>query len=181
VEGAIPPEIQQQIDELQAEAIADPSKAGGNASRVSSLLNQARQDALRVHDAFDPDSFQLGALTLVVAGGALLALLPGSGVGASRAASRWRWSTIVVALSTGLMVIAAGVIASTTRVRDPEFTTGVGVFLVFVGGFFFFGTSRGMLTVFSRRRVYADALRVDPSSNGPRAGSSDDVELVSVP
>jgi hypothetical protein len=172
---AIPPEIQEQIDELRAQAEDDPSVASANANRVQSLLNQARQSALLIHDGFDADSFQLGPLALVLGLLGLAATVPASGlIGNGDEVWRWRWSTLVAGSGVALMVLATGLIGSTTRVRESQFTTGVGVLLLLTAGFFMLGSARGMLTVFERRKVYADDIAITKGVIEPE-GSTDEL------
>ena len=154
--GAIPEEIQIQIDELKAQAVTDPSSASASANKVQSLLNQARNQALSVYDGFNEAGFQLGTPLLVLSILALLALLPASGVVGTGDESRWRWSTIVAALGVAMMVISLGLIASTSRVIEGDVTTGIGLFLALMAGFLFFATSRKVLSNFERSKIYAD-------------------------
>ncbi|MEZ5245391.1 MAG: ABC transporter permease subunit [Acidimicrobiales bacterium] len=155
-ESVITPELQAELDELEREAELNPAVALENANIIQNRMNQARRTERVINDAWTADGAGLGLLIVVLAGLALVLTVPAAGLGGADDMVRWRASAGVLGLGAALMIIAAGWIASLLRVADPGFVSGVGAFLVFVGGFFFLGSARGMVANMDRARRYED-------------------------
>ncbi len=155
-ESVITPELQAEIDELEREAELNPAVALENANIIQNRMNQARRTERVINDAWTADGAGLGLLIVVLAGLALVLTVPAAGLGGADDMARWRASVGVLGLGAALMAVAAGWIASLLRVADPGFVSGVGAFLVFVGGFFFLGSARGMVANMDRARRYDD-------------------------
>ncbi len=156
-DAVITPEIQAQIDELKAQAVADPSTAAANAQLVSNLANSARASAYQVN-GLKAEGPGLGYPALLAGILALLACLPGAGIGANDVKTRWAWNAVVAGAGMGAVLVAAGWVGASARVADPGFVTGAGVLLTMMGGYFTFAAGRSVLAEFQRRRVYTDDL-----------------------
>jgi glycine betaine/proline transport system permease protein len=159
-ESVISPELQAEIDALEAEAETNPAKALENANIIQARINEARRTEVVVNDAWTSRGVGLGWLLVVLAAAALALTLPAAGLGGAEDMARWRASVGVLGLGAALMAISAGWIASLLRVSDPGIVSGIGSFLVFVGGFFFFGSARGMVVNLDRARDYDDTDRL---------------------
>ncbi len=155
VASVITPELQAEMDRLEQEARADPSKAALNATEIAALAAEAqRKNPIRT-DGFDEAGPRLGYLTMWLGVVALLLNLPAAGLLGRDERRRWRSSVAVSALGVGVMLVSAGWIASLVRVSDPNFVSGPGSFLCLLAGFFLFASSRWVLREFRRTKVYA--------------------------
>ena len=155
VASVITPELQAEMDRLEQEARADPSKAAFNAAEIAALAAEAqRKNPIRT-DGFDEAGPRLGYLTMWLGVVALLLNLPAAGLLGRDERRRWRSSVAVSALGVGVMLVSAGWIASLVRVSDANFVSGPGSFLCLLAGFFLFASSRGVLREFRRTKVYA--------------------------
>lgn len=159
-ESVITPELQEEIDALEAEAETNPAKALENANIIQNRINEARRTEVVVNDAWTSRGVGLGWLLVTLAVVAVVLTLPAAGVGGAEDMARWRASVGVLGLGAALMTISAGWIASLLRVSDPGIVSGIGSFLVLVGGFFFFGSARGMVVNLDRARDYDDTDRL---------------------
>ncbi len=160
-DGVITPEIQAQIDALRDEADADPSLAPINASLIQNLVNGARDLDEVVLDAFRSDGSRLGLVVVPLGILSLAVSIPAAGVFGGGERRRWQFSAILAGLGMSIVAIAVGWIASISRVADPGFVSGVGVFFTGIGGFLIFSSARGVLKEFRRSRVYASHDRVE--------------------
>ena len=155
VASVITPELQAEMDRLEQEARADPSKAALNATEIAALAAEAqRKNPIRT-DGFDEAGPRLGYLTMWLGVVALLLNLPAAGLLGRDERRRWRSSVAVSALGVGVVLVSAGWIASLVRVSDPNFVSGPGSFLCLLAGFFLFASCRGVLREFRRTKVYA--------------------------
>jgi len=154
--GQLSEDQQAEVERLRQEAKDDPSTAALNTLSVGRIYNDARLNSLIILDGWTEDGGGLAKLTL--AGGILGALLvfPAAGVFGSNEHLRWRWSALVAAVGTGVMMVGVGWVAALLRVGENLIVTGAGAFLTMLGGFFLLATSKSLLKEFRRQKVYQD-------------------------
>ena len=150
----ITPELQAEIDRLEDEARADPSKASENAAQIAGLSARAQERNPVRTDGFAEAGPGLGWLTMWLGVAAFVLMLPAAGLFGRDERLRWRWSVAVAAIGVGVMLVAAGWISALVRVSDPNFVSGPGSFLCLLAGFLLFASSRGILREFRRTTVY---------------------------
>ena len=165
-ESALSGEAAAQIEELKQQARDDPGQAAAIASKITTVTRQAQRAERTILDGFTPAGAGLGYLALVVGVLGALCVLPGSGVFGHDERFKWIWSVAAAAAGLGVMLVAFVWIASLARVSDPEFVSGAGAFLCFIGGFLLAVTSRATMSEFERARVFAD-----PGASAPEASS----------
>ncbi len=153
--SVLTPELQAEIDSLEQEAREDSSKAAANAATIGQLIASAQRQDKITFDGFTERGTRFGYLTLILGIAAFLLTLPASGLLGGGDVRRWRWSAAVSALGVGVMLVAAGWIASLVRTSDPNYISGPGAFLCLMAGFLILTSSRGVLREFRRTRVYA--------------------------
>lgn len=180
-DSVITPEIQAQVDELRAEAEADPALEAQNAQEIQSILNAASRTNVAVHDAWNDDGAQLGWLTMLLMVLALVVILPAAGLFVATEEARWRWSVAAVGTGIGLLVVSMGWIISLARVAEPGFVSGVGAFLVALAGLFVIGSSVGLVSEFVRARVYDDPDLTEGAGSAAAGADEPDTPPVTVP
>ena len=155
-ESVITPELQAELDELEREAELNPAVALQNASIIQNRINEARRTERIINDSWTDGGVGLGWLVLAIAGLALVLTVPAAGLGGADDMARWRASVGVLGLGAALMAVTAAWIASLLRVTDPGIVSGVGAFLVFIGGFLLLASGRAMVANVDRARRYED-------------------------
>jgi len=153
-DAVITPEIQQEIDDLRAEADEDPTKAPINASLIQNLVNSARSQDEIIFDGFRGDGTGFGWLSLVVSALAVAASAGAAGLLGGGESRRWQFSTLVAGLGLAVLTISVAWIVSIARVADPRFISGAGAFISGVGGYVIYASTKGVLAEFRRARVY---------------------------
>ena len=124
--SVLTPELQAEIDSLEQEAREDSSKAAANAATIGQLIASAQRQDKITFDGFTERGTRFGYLTLILGIAAFLLTLPASGLLGGGDVRRWRWSAAVSALGVGVMLVAAGWIASLVRTSDPNYISGPG-------------------------------------------------------
>ncbi len=155
------PELQAQIDDLKQQAADDPSQAGPIGAELSSLVASATNTGVIITDGVRSSGTGLGIWTLVFGALGLAATVPASGVLGRNDHSEWVWSAVAAGLGLGTAGIAAGWIATLVRSADPNYVSGVGSFLTFLGGMFIVAAAGPVLKEFRRERVYDDLPSID--------------------
>jgi glycine betaine/proline transport system permease protein len=158
------PEDQQRIEDLEAQAAANPADAAVIANDIANIQNAARATGAEVIDGVSPDGAQLGLWSMILAGLAVLTTIPAIGVLGVDEHRRWLWSTITAGLGTGIGAIAFAWIFTFVRRADPTFYSGVGSFLSMMGGMFILASTMSVLREFRRSRVYDDEPAGDTES-----------------
>lgn len=156
VQTVVSPELLEQIEELKQEADAHPSRVAEIAAEISGLSSEARITKTVTLNGFADGGPRLGYLGVILAlVGVALTFPAAGGVIVRDELQRWRWNAGVAGVGVGLMVVGSAWIGSITRVADPNFNSGVGAFLCFVGGLLLLCTT-GILKEFARSKKYVD-------------------------
>jgi hypothetical protein len=150
------PEDQELIEELEAQAAANPADATVIANDIANIQNAARARGAQITDGVSPDGAQLGIWSMVLAGLALLTTLPAAGVFGHDDHRKWLWSSVTAGLGTGVAAIAFAWIFTFVRTADPNWVSGVGSFLSMMGGLFILASTMSVLREFRRSKVYDD-------------------------
>ncbi len=155
----ISPELQARLDQLRAEAEANPADAGPIAAEISATLAEARREGAIVADGFETP--RLGVITLVLGllGGAVT--LPAAGIFGRGEQKQWRWSAITAGVGAGIAAISAAWIAVHVRSADPNYVSGIGAFFALQGGFFIAAAVARTINLFRRAKVYEDFVAAD--------------------
>lgn len=152
----ITPEVQAQIDELRAEAAADPAKAAVVGNQIAVLVATAQATSTTIIDGVSSDGARLGVWTILLALLAGAATIPASGLLGIDERKQWIWSAVAAGLGAGVAAIAFAWIFTFVRNSDPNFVSGVGAFLALMGGFFILASAMPVLKDFRRTKLYDD-------------------------
>ncbi len=152
----ITPELQAQIDELEAQAAANPADATVLANEIANLISEAQATTAIVIDGVSEDGARLGIWTMVLAAVALATTLPATGVFGHEERKKWVWSTVTAGLGAGIASIAFAWVFTFVRSGDANFVSGIGSFLTMVGGLFLLASTMSVLSEFRRAKVYDD-------------------------
>jgi len=151
-------DVQAQIDDLKAQAAADPGQAIVYANEIAAIIATAQTtDAITI-DGISSDSAGLGRITLLAGFVALLSSVPAMGFFSTAEHSKWKWSAITAGLGVGIAAIASAWILTFVRSADPNFVSGIGSFLTALGGLFIVGGVMTVLKEFRRDLLYDDVL-----------------------
>lgn len=176
-DAVITPEIQQEIDDLRAEAEEDPTKAPINASLIQNLVNSARDQDEIILDGFRGDGTGFGWLSLILSLAALAAAPGAAGMLGGGEHRRWQFSTIVAGLGAAVLTISIAWIVSIARVADPRFISGAGAFLSGIGGYITYASTKGVLAEFRRSRVYQQHSSTTSRDGATAQPQVDDIEV----
>ncbi len=154
--GQLSPAQEAEVARLQEESKVEPSTAALNTLEVGKIYNDARLNSLIILDGWNKDGGGLGLLVLLGGIVGSLFVLPAAGVFGSEEHKRWRWSALVAAIGSGIMLVGLSWVAALLRVGENMIVTGAGAFLTICGGFFLLATSRSLLAEFLRKKVYDD-------------------------
>ena len=150
-------EVEAQIAELQAEADADPTKAGVIASQISSLTATLSEEKLIVTDGISGEGARLGLWTLLAGLAGLAAAAPAAGVLGRDEHRQWRWSAVTAGIGAGVVCVSLAWIATHVRSADDNYLSGIGSFVALLGGVVLAATAAAVLKEFRRSKVYADS------------------------
>ncbi len=171
----VTPELQAQIDELRAEAQANPADAGPIAARLSALMAQAQASGAVVTDGISDEGTRFGVWTTLAGLVALAATLVSSGVFGRDERNQWIWSSVTAGIGAGIVVIPMAWIATHVRSADPNYVSGVGSFLALLAGAFIVASTMSVLSEFRRSRVYDD--EGGPDVVEVRTAARDEIEV----
>ncbi|MDH4146361.1 MAG: hypothetical protein OEY23_14465, partial [Acidimicrobiia bacterium] len=133
-----------------------PARATVLASRITNLTSQARRTGVIVNDGLGAEGAGLARWTIALGVlGALLAL-PAAGAGGAREHRRWAFSAAVGGIGLGVTAVGLAWAISITRVAEGDIVSGAGTLLTLIGGFLVFASSRALLALFGRGKVYDD-------------------------
>ena len=155
-ESVITPELQAQLDDLRAQAQANPADAGPIAAQISAALAAARAQGQTVVDGVSSSGSGLGLWALLLGLGAGAASIGAAGFLGVEERRMWVWNTLLAGLGSGAAAIAMAWIATHVRSSDPNYVSGIGSFLAMCGGLFLLAASMAVLKEFRRSKVYDD-------------------------
>lgn len=175
-ETVITPELEAEIEALEAEAEGDPAKEAAVASEIAALINRAQRLDKIVLDGFSGSGAGLGWPTLLIAAVGLLAALPAVGVFGDDERRKWRWSVVAAGLGAGMALVGITWIGTLLRTAEPKFTSGAGAFLTVLAGLLLMATTRNVLREFHRSEVYVEidepgSAAGDPAGDPGPAGA----------
>ncbi len=157
----ITPEIREEIERLREEAGDDVTLQAANAQKISNLANGARAEDV-ILDGWNGNGAQLGLPTILAGALGFLLCIPGAGLlGRENEQRLWAYNVLVAGAGVGLALIGVGWIASTARVADSNWFSGVGAFLTMVAGVLLIMSARTTISEFDRVKVYTDAPQAD--------------------
>ncbi len=155
-EVVVTPEVQAQLDELEAKAAANPEDAGVISLEIAELRDELKADFRIIVDGVNSKGARLGIWTLVAGLAGLAAALPAAGVFGRDEHRQWRWSSITAGIGFGATCVAFGWIFTHVRSADPDYVSGIGSFLAMAGGLVLVAAVAAVLKEFGRAKVYAD-------------------------
>ncbi len=144
------------IDELKAQAVADPANAAVYAAEITTLQTTQQTNAKIILDGRTSEGAGLGIWALVLGVISLGVAVLSSGLAGLDDRFRWVGSTVLAGMGGGIFAICAAWIGTLARATDPNFVSGVGSFIALCAGFFVLASARPVLNEFRRTRVYAD-------------------------
>lgn len=151
------PEIKAEIERLKEEAGDDVALQAANAQKISNLANGARQDDV-ILDGWNDRGAELGLPSILASILGLLLVIPGAGLlGRENEQRLWAFNVLSAGVGVGLFLIGASWIATTARVADNNWFSGVGAFLTSVAGVLLVMSARSTIVEFDRRKVYSDS------------------------
>lgn len=165
----VTPEIQAQLDDVRAKAASGELPQAEAGAEISRIFSTAKKDRV-IHDGFSSDGPGLAPVGVGIAFLGLLTSIPAAGLLGLGELRRWRWSVITAGVGIGMMSYSGAWVVSLVRATDPNFVSGAGTFLYFVAGFILATTSRSVLAVFGRARIFsADTVPIATEITEPAA------------
>ncbi len=150
----ITPEKQARIEELKAQAEADPSQSGVVATEIQILSTETADQIIT--DGVSGEGTGLGIWTLLAGLAGLAVTLPAAGVFGRHEHRQWRWSAITAGVGAGIVCVAFGWVFTQVRSADDNYLSGVGSFFAMVGGCVLVAMAASVLKEFRRSRVYVE-------------------------
>lgn len=155
-EVIVTPEVQAQLDELEARAEANPEDAGVISLEIASLRDELKADFRIIVDGVNSEGPGLGIWVFVAGLAGLAAALPAAGVFGRDEHRQWRWSSITAGIGAGTACVGFGWIFTQVRSADPDYVSGIGSFLAMAGGLVLVAAVGAVIKEFGRAKVYAD-------------------------
>ena len=155
-EVIVTPQVQAQLDELEARAEANPEDAGIISLEIAALRDDLKADFRIIIDGVSSKGAGLGIWTLVAGLAGLVAALPAAGVFGRDEHRQWRWSSITAGIGVGATCVAFGWIFTQVRSADPDYVSGIGSFLAMAGGLVLVAAVTAVIKEFGRAKIYAD-------------------------
>jgi len=152
----ITPEVQAQIDDLLAKSELDPRQSSVYGAQVSTIYNSLKRSDKILISGTSSEGTSLGTWAYVTSLVALGSTLLAAGVMSTTERFRWRWNTITAGFGAGIVCIAFAWIATHVRSADDNYFSGVGSFLVLVGGVVLVSTTLPVLREFRRAKIFKD-------------------------
>jgi len=156
LDSLITPDMQAEIERLEAEAEGDMGKQIQNGQTITNMINLAQSQDAPMRTGLDSDGPGLGYPMIALGVLGAISSLFGAGLFGAGEQARWKGATITAGLGLANIVIPASWIFSFTRSGEPKAITGAGSFFALVGGVILFAAGRGVVNEFRRRKVYAD-------------------------
>lgn len=178
-EAVITPELQERLDELEAEA-RDPETDQKRSLAIINDMAALRASAVNTGtitiSGFDSDGSKMGWWVLVAGLGGFVSTLLTAGFAFRDTRKQWIAGAITLGLGAGIMVTSMGWIGTLARATDQPVVSGIGVFLALLAGAMLANAGRSVINDFRRSRVYpeiADSLAPDSaaSASGGVAGT----------
>lgn len=175
LDSLITPEMQAEIDRLQAEAANDINKQIANGQEITNMINLAQAQDAPVRSGLDGDGPGLGYPTLGLGFLAMIGALLAAGIIPSNERTRWLGGAVAAGFGLAAAAIPAAWIFSFTRSGEPNAITGAGSMIALAGGFILFSIGRSVVGEFQRRKIYADSPSlsdsVELSESAPKAAA----------
>jgi len=152
----VTPEVQAQLDELDARIEANPEDAGAITAEMAELSDELKAEFRIIVDGVSGKGPGLGIWVLVAGLVGLAAALPAAGVLGRDEHRQWRWSSITAGIGAGAACVGFGWIFTHVRSADPDYVSGIGAFLAMAGGLILVAAVAGVIKEFGRAKIYAD-------------------------
>ena len=155
-EVVVTPEVQAQLDELEARIEANPEDAGVIAAEMDELSDELKAEFRIIIDGVSSEGAGLGVWVFVAGLAGLAAALPAAGVFGRDEHRQWRWSAITAGIGAGAACVGFGWIFTHVRSADPDYVSGIGAFLAMAGGLVLVAAVAAVIKEFGRAKIYAD-------------------------
>ena len=155
-EVVVTPEVQAQLDELEARIEANPEDAGVIAAEMDELSDELKAEFRIIIDGVSSKGAGLGVWVFVAGLAGLAAALPAAGVFGRDEHRQWRWSAITAGIGAGAACVGFGWIFTHVRSADPDYVSGIGAFLAMAGGLVLVASVTAVIKEFGRAKIYAD-------------------------
>ncbi|MDE0067126.1 MAG: ABC transporter permease subunit [Acidimicrobiaceae bacterium] len=163
----ITPEVQAQIEELTAQAEADPRQSSVYAMQISSLEAELTADDRIIVDGISDTGPGFGIWTLIAGLVGLAVIFPAAGARDRNEHQRWFWNAIVAGVGTGIVCVGFAWVLTHVRSADDSYFSGIGSFLAVVGGVIIAFTAVPVLREFGRSKVYSDMAPPPEPASAP--------------
>ncbi len=157
LESLITPEMQAEIERLEAEAEGDINKQIANGQAITNMINSARAGDAPTYSGFDGDGPGLGIPTVILGLLSAAGIAVASGLFGGDERRRWLGGAMAMGFGLGAWLVPASWILSFTRSAEPAAITGAGSIIALIGGFILFAGGRSVVNEFVRRKVYSDS------------------------
>ncbi|MEM9656525.1 MAG: ABC transporter permease subunit, partial [Actinomycetota bacterium] len=176
LDSLITPEMQAEIDRLQAEAADDINKQIANGQEITNMINLAQAQDAPVRSALDGDGPRLGWPLLGFGLIALIGALFAGGIMPTNERARWLGGIVAAGAGLAAVAVPAGWIFSFTRSGEPRAITGAGSMIALAGAFILFSIGRSVVGEFQRRKVYSDSPTMSESVNSEESPTEEAVD-----
>lgn len=158
-EAVITPELQAQLDELEAEA-RDPETEQRRSLAIINEMTSLRASAVSTGtvtlNGFEDDGSGMGLWTFLAGLGGLVTTVLAAGFVFKDARRQWISGAVTMGLGAGVFAVSLGWIGTLARAADPNVVSGVGILFVLIGGALLTNAGRSIINDFRRSRVYPE-------------------------
>ncbi len=158
-EAVVTPELQAELDELEAEA-RDPATEQKRSLAIINDMAALRATAVNsgtiTISGFTGDGSTMGLWALIAGIAGFASALATAGFVFYDTRKQWIAGAVTLGIGAGIMVTSIGWIGTLARATDQKVVSGVGVFMALLAGAMIANSGRSVINDFRRSRVYPE-------------------------
>ena len=184
-EAVVTPELQAELDELEAEA-RDPETEQKRSLAIINQMAALRATAVNTGtitiNGFTDDGSTMGRWLFVSGIFGMVAAVAASGFVFLNTRRQWIAGAVAMGFGAGIALTGVGWIGTLARATDQNVVSGVGIFLASLAGLTLANAGRLVINDFHRSRIYPEItdsmLSSVTGASGDGSAGSDDLEAV---